>query len=63
MAYAYRLTQQAGRPDEKLATHLRKGTEPAVQAMSGMGKSFSQFIRVTPHFMGILAELQEQDAP
>ena len=27
--------------------------------MSGMGKSFSQFIRVTPHFMGLLGELQD----
>jgi hypothetical protein len=59
IGYAYRLTQQAGQPDEKLARHLRLGTEPAIRAMSGMGKSFSQFIRVTPHFIGLLAELQE----
>jgi len=60
MAYAYRLTQQAGRPDARLAEHLRKGTAPAIQAMSGMGKSFSQFIRVTPHLMGVLAELADE---
>ena len=60
MAYAYRLTQQAGRPDARLAEHLRKGTAPAIQAMSGMGKSFSQFIRVTPHVMGVLAELADE---
>ena len=59
IGYAYRLTQQAGQPDERLARHLRLGTEPAIRAMSGMGKSFSQFIRVTPHFMGLLGELED----
>jgi len=59
IGYAYRLSQQAGKPDVKLAEHLRKGTEPAIKSMSGMGKSFSQFIRVAPHFMGLLAELNE----
>lgn len=61
MAYAYRLTQRAGQPDARLADQLRQGTAPAIKAMSGMGKSFSQFIRVTPHFMGVLAELQENE--
>ncbi|MBM4048519.1 MAG: PKD domain-containing protein, partial [Planctomycetes bacterium] len=60
MGYAYRLTQKAGQPDKKLARHLLKGTEPAIQAMSGMGKSFSMYIRVTPHIMGLLAELREK---
>lgn len=59
IGYAYRLTQQAGKPDAKLADHLRKGTAPAIKSMSGMGKSFSQFIRVAPHFVGLLAELEE----
>jgi len=61
IAYAYRLTQQAGNPDRRLADHLMKGTDSAIAAMSGMGKSYSQFIRVTPHFMGLLAELRERD--
>ncbi len=60
IAYAYRLSQQAGKPDQKLALHLRKGTASGIQAMSGMGKSFSQFIRVTPHFLNVLAELEDK---
>jgi len=60
IGYAYRLTQKAGRPDAKLAHVLRKGTDPAIQNMRGMGKSFSQFIRVAPHFIGLLAELREE---
>lgn len=60
IGYAYRLTQQAGKPDAKLASHLLKGTDSAIAAMSGMGKSYSQFIRVAPHFMGLLAELRER---
>ncbi|MCX7887398.1 MAG: glycoside hydrolase family 127 protein [Verrucomicrobiae bacterium] len=60
IGYAYRLTQRAGKPDAKLAHVLRKGTAPAIQSMSGMGKSFSQFIRVAPHFIGLLAELREE---
>lgn len=59
IGYAYRLTQQTGKPDAKLAHVLRKGTGPAIDNMRSMGKSFSQFIRVTPHFIGLLAELQE----
>lgn len=60
IGYAYRLSQKAGKPDAKLARHLAKGTDPAIGAMSGMGKSFSQFIRVAPHFLGLLAELREK---
>ncbi|MBM3881267.1 MAG: hypothetical protein FJ387_16340 [Verrucomicrobia bacterium] len=52
------VTTESARP-ARIAAHLRKGTAPAIQAMSGLGKSFSQFIRVTPHFMGVLAELAE----
>jgi hypothetical protein len=60
IGYAYRLTQKAGQPDKVLARHLIKGTEPAIQSMSGMGKTFSMYIRVTPHLMGLLAELREK---
>jgi hypothetical protein len=60
IGYAYRLTQQAGQPDAKLARHLLRGTEPAINAMSGMGKSFSMYIRVAPHFIGLLSELREK---
>jgi hypothetical protein len=60
IGYAYRLTQKAGRPDAKLAHVLRKGTDPAIENMRGMGKSFSQFIRVAPHFIGLLSELREE---
>lgn len=59
IGYAYRLSCQAGKPDLKLARHLAAGTDPAIAAMSGMGKSFSQFIRVAPHFLDVLAELRE----
>lgn len=62
IGYAYRLTQKDGHPDERLASHLRKGTDSAIEAMSGMGKSYSQFIRVAPHFVGLLADLREQAA-
>ena len=58
IAYAYRLTQDAGTPDEHLALHLRKGTQSAIDSMRGMGKSFSQYIRVAPHFIGLLSDLQ-----
>ncbi len=60
IGYAYRLTQEAGQPDKKLARYLIKGAEPAIKAMSGMGKSFSMYIRVTPHVIGLLAELHEK---
>lgn len=64
IGYAYHLSQQAGQPDQKLAEHLRKGTAPAIKPMTSMGKHFSQFARVSPHFIGLLAELsEEQDAP
>ncbi len=63
IGYAYRLSQQAGKPDAKLALHLAKGTAPAIENMRGMGKSFSQFIRVAPHFIGLLAELREASPP
>ncbi|MFA7003181.1 MAG: hypothetical protein WC429_04010 [Verrucomicrobiia bacterium] len=63
ISYAYRLSQKAGKPDAKLALHLQKGTDPAIGAMSGMGKSFSQFIRVAPHFIGLLSELRETLPP
>jgi len=59
IGYAYRLSQNAGHPDAKLAHVLRKGTDPAIENMRGMGKSFSQFIRVAPHFIGLLSELRE----
>jgi hypothetical protein len=63
IGYAYRLSQKTGKPDAKLAQHLAKGTDPAINAMSGMGKSFSQFIRVAPHFIGLLSELCETPPP
>lgn len=59
IGYAYQLSCQAGRPDLDLARHLAAGTDPAIAAMSGMGKSFSQFIRVAPHYLDLLAELRE----
>ena len=60
IGYAYRLTQRAGRPDAKLEHVLQKGTDPAIAAMNGMGKSFTQFIRVAPHFIGLLSDLREK---
>jgi len=63
IAYAYRLSQEAGAPDGKLARHLAAGTDPAIASMNGMGKSFSQFIRVAPHFLETLAELREEARP
>jgi hypothetical protein len=54
IAYAYRLTG-----DDKLAAHLRKGTQPGIDEISGFGKSFGMYIRVTPHHLNTLAELQE----
>lgn len=63
IGYAYRLSQKAGHPDAKLAHVLRRGTDPAIENMRGMGKSFSQFIRVAPHFLSLLAELRETLPP
>ena len=55
MTYAYKLTG-----DEQIAKILRAGTDSAIASMSGMGKSFSMYIRVAPHFIGELAELKQQ---
>ena len=63
IGYAYRLTQRDHHPDAKLEHVLQKGTEPAIAAMRGMGKSFTQFIRVAPHFIGLLSELHEKLPP
>lgn len=63
IGYAYRLSQQQGQPDLALARCLADGTGPAIAAMNGMGKSFSQFIRVAPHFLDLLAELRETPPP
>ncbi|MCX7044107.1 MAG: hypothetical protein NTX50_01295 [Candidatus Sumerlaeota bacterium] len=60
IGYAYRLTQKEGKPDAKLAHVLQKGAAPALAGMSGMGKSFTQYIRVAPHFIGLLSELLEK---
>ncbi len=54
MAYAHALTG-----DREIARVLAAGTDSAIQKMSGMGKSFTQFIRVAPHFIGILADLRK----
>ena len=59
IGYAYRLSCQAGKPDLKLARHLAAGTDPAISAMNGMGKSFGMYIRVAPHFLDLLTELRE----
>jgi hypothetical protein len=53
MAYAYQLTG-----DKEIAKILAAGTDSAIASMSGMGKSFSQYIRVAPHFLGTLADLK-----
>lgn len=60
IGYAYRLSQREGQPDKKLARHLLKGTKPAIHSMNAMGKYFGMYIRVTPHVVGLLAELQEK---
>jgi len=52
LAYAYQLTG-----DKEIAKILAAGTDSAIASMSGMGKSFSQYIRVAPHFLGTLADL------
>jgi hypothetical protein len=57
IAFAHQRTQ-----DARLRQVLLAGTETAVKDMPSMGKSFTQYTRVTPHFIGYLAELQERAA-
>ena len=54
MRYAYQLTG-----DKDLARILSVGTDAAIGSMSGMGKSFSMYIRVAPHALEALARLRE----
>ncbi len=54
IAFAQQRTQ-----DARLREVLLAGTEAAVKNLPSMGKSFTQYTRVTPHFVGYLAELQE----
>lgn len=54
MGYAYRLTG-----DKDLARVLAQGTDAAIQSLSGWGKSYTMYIRVAPHVLGLLAELRE----
>jgi hypothetical protein len=52
IVYAYRQTG-----DPKLRDVLIAGTGSAVKSMTAMGKGFTQYTRVAPHFIGDLAEL------
>jgi hypothetical protein len=54
LGYAYRLTG-----DKDLARILAQGTDSAIQSLSGWGKSYTMYIRVAPHVLGLLAELRE----
>jgi hypothetical protein len=54
IGYAYRLTG-----DKELARILAQGTGSAIQSLSGWGKSYTMYIRVAPHMLGLLAELRE----
>ena len=54
IGYAYRLTG-----DKELARILAQGTDAAIQSLSGWGKSYTMYIRVAPHMLGLLAELRE----
>lgn len=56
MAYAFNHTG-----DAEIGRVLRAGTDSAIAHMSGMGKSFTQYIRVAPHFLGTLADLRQAD--
>lgn len=46
--------------DPVLGEVLRRGTPSALKTMHGWGKGFTQYTRVTPHFLGYLAELVGQ---
>ncbi len=54
IGYAYRLTG-----DRELARILAQGTDSAIRSLSGWGKSYTMYIRVAPHVLGLLAELRE----
>lgn len=54
IGYAYQLTG-----DQELAQVLMAGTDAAIKSMSGMGKSFTMYIRVAPHVLDLLAKLRE----
>jgi hypothetical protein len=54
LGYAYRLTG-----DKDLARILAQGTDAAIEGLSGWGKSYTMYIRVAPHVLGLLAELRE----
>jgi hypothetical protein len=53
ISFAHRRTGEA-----KLGDVLRKGTESALQSMTGWGKGFTQYTRVAPGFLGYLAQLR-----
>jgi len=54
MAYAYRRTG-----DRDLARILAQGTDSAIQSLNGWGKSYTQYIRVAPHALALLADLRQ----
>ncbi|NLF18616.1 MAG: PKD domain-containing protein [Lentisphaerae bacterium] len=54
MGYAYRLTG-----DKDIARVLMAGTDAAIESLSGWGKSYTMYIRVAPHVLGLLADLRE----
>ncbi|HSB15320.1 MAG TPA: hypothetical protein VLE22_12745 [Bryobacteraceae bacterium] len=56
IAFAHRRTH-----DAKLGEILQRGTIPALDTMNSMGKGFTQYTRVAPHFIGYLADLQEAE--
>lgn len=54
IAFAHRRTN-----DPKLGKVLLDGTGSAIEGMAGWGKDFTMYTRVAPHFLGHLADLQE----
>jgi hypothetical protein len=54
IAFAHQRTN-----DSRLLQVLMAGTEAALKNTPSMGKLFTQYTRVTPHFIGYLAKVQE----
>lgn len=55
IAYAYKLTG-----DRTFARVLALGARPAIRSINSFGKSFTEHIRVAPHFLDTLSELIEE---
>jgi hypothetical protein len=58
IAFAQQRTQ-----DARLRDVLIAGTDSTLANLPALGKSFTQYTRVTPHFLGYLARLKEEGPP